>query len=136
MSLPDTAHRERPPSPDSGDNRRRREDGSLAIVDVAVGPENVPASVRALSSLADSDYVDMVTLQANTDTGAAVDADATPEQWARAMFGDVPSLAERLIWRGLLGLRLSRGRSPDTVAAGSSPPVAKTGSGSRRPPGF
>lgn len=42
--------------------------------------------------------------------------DATAERWARAMFGDVPSAAELLIWRGLLGLRLSRGRSPDTVA--------------------
>jgi hypothetical protein len=43
-------------------------------------------------------------------------ADATPEQWARAMFGDVPSLGERLIWRGFLGLRLQPGRSPSTVA--------------------
>jgi hypothetical protein len=41
---------------------------------------------------------------------------AAPQQWARAMFGDVPNPAELLIWRGLLGLRLSRGRSPDTVA--------------------
>ncbi len=32
------------------------------------------------------------------------------------MFGDVPSAAEQLIWRGLLGMRLSRGRSPDTIA--------------------
>jgi hypothetical protein len=32
------------------------------------------------------------------------------------MLGDVPDLGERLIWRGLLGLRLSRGRSPATVA--------------------
>ena len=43
------------------------------------------------------------------------DVDATPEQWARAMFGDVPSIAEWCIWRGVLGLRLSRGRSPVTV---------------------
>jgi hypothetical protein len=32
------------------------------------------------------------------------------------MFGDVPTAAELLIWRGLLGLRLARGRSPATVA--------------------
>ena len=32
------------------------------------------------------------------------------------MFGDVPSIAEQLIWRGLLQLRLSPGRSPATVA--------------------
>lgn len=77
-------------------------------VEGAVGAHEVPASVRALSSLPDADYVDMFTLPA--------DADATPEQWARAMLGDVPNSTEQLIWRGLLGLRLSRGRSPDTVA--------------------
>ncbi|MBN6033634.1 hypothetical protein [Amycolatopsis sp. 195334CR] len=41
---------------------------------------------------------------------------ATPEQWARALFGDVPSPGARLIWRGFLGLRLSRGPSAGTVA--------------------
>jgi hypothetical protein len=54
------------------------------------------------------DYADHFTL--------ATPAEATPEQWARAMFGNVPSPAEILIWRVLLGLRLSRGRSPHTVA--------------------
>lgn len=32
------------------------------------------------------------------------------------MFGDVPSAAEVLIWRVILGLRLSHGRSSETVA--------------------
>jgi hypothetical protein len=81
---------------------------SLSLVVGAVGTHNVPQSVRALSSFPDCDYVDHFTL--------ATDVDAAPEQWARAMFGDVPSLAEQLIWRGLLHLRLSPGRSPDTVA--------------------
>ncbi|GAA3388501.1 hypothetical protein [Cryptosporangium minutisporangium] len=71
---------------------------------------NVTESVRALSSLADAHYADHFALV--TDSAA----DATPEQWARAMFGDVPNPGERFIWRGLLGLRLSPGRSPDTVA--------------------
>ena len=79
-----------------------------SLVGGAVGTQNVPGSVRALSSLPDVDYVDHFTL--------VTDADATPEQWARAMFGDVPGVGERLIWRGLLQLRLSPGRSPDTVA--------------------
>jgi hypothetical protein len=48
--------------------------------------------------------------------GIRTDAGGTPEQWARAMFGNEPSLGELFIWRVLLGLRLSRGRSPDTVA--------------------
>ncbi|MEC4020441.1 DUF2867 domain-containing protein [Streptomyces sp. H27-D2] len=86
------------------------EGGSAATVDSAVGTHNIPESIRALSSLPHVDYADVFTLCTD------VDADTTPEQWARAMFGDVPSVAEQLIWRGLLGLRLSRGRSPDTVA--------------------
>ncbi|MGY5129949.1 DUF2867 domain-containing protein [Streptomyces nigrescens] len=86
------------------------EGGSAATVDSAVGLHNIPASIRALSSLSHIDYVDVFTLRTDADAGT------TPEQWARAMFGDVPSVAEQLIWRGLLGLRLSRGRSPETVA--------------------
>ena len=81
---------------------------TVGFVDSAVGTHNIPESVRALSSLPDIDYTDQFTL--------STEADATPEQWARAMFGDVPSVAELLIWRGLLGLRLSPGRSPATVA--------------------
>jgi hypothetical protein len=67
-----------------------------------VGTENIPESVRALGSLPAIDYADLFTL--------STPAEATPEGWARAMFGNVPSLGERLIWRGLLGLRLARGR--------------------------
>lgn len=77
------------------------------LVDSAVGTHEVPESVRALSSLPDPDYADLFILSTGTQAG--------PEQWARAIFGDVPSAAERLIWRGLLGLRLARGRSPATV---------------------
>ncbi|WP_100499961.1 DUF2867 domain-containing protein [Geodermatophilus chilensis] len=80
---------------------------STVFIERTVGTCEVPASVRALSSLPDIDYADRFVL--------ATDAEATPEQWARAMFGDVPSSAEWVIWRGLLGLRLSRGRSPATV---------------------
>jgi hypothetical protein len=65
------------------------------------------ASARALVPLPGIDYADRCTL--------ATDVVATPERWARAMFGDVPSPAERFIWRGLLGFRLTRGPSPDTV---------------------
>jgi hypothetical protein len=68
---------------------------------------DVPDAVRALSSLTRIDYADRCTL--------GTEVVATPEQWARAMFGDVPSAAEQLIWRGVLGFRLSRGRSPATV---------------------
>jgi hypothetical protein len=81
---------------------------TVGFVDSVVGTGNITESVRALSSLPDIDYADQFTI--------STDADATPEQWARAMFGDVPGVAELLIWRGLLGLRLSRGRSPATVA--------------------
>ncbi len=74
----------------------------------AVELDEIPGSVRAMSSLLEIDYADRYAL--------ATDAEATPEQWARAVFGDVPDVAERFIWRGLLGLRLTRGRSPATVA--------------------
>jgi hypothetical protein len=80
---------------------------TLGLVDRVVGRQNIPESVRALSSL-NIDYADQFTL--------STDVHATPEEWARAMFGDAPSVAELLIWRGLLGLRLSPGRSPTTVA--------------------
>ena len=43
-------------------------------------------------------------------------AQASPEQWARAMFGNVPNAGEIFIWRVILGLRLQRGESPSTVA--------------------
>jgi hypothetical protein len=69
---------------------------------------HVPASARTLSSLSRVDYADHFTV--------ATDAGASPEEWARAMFGDVPNAGEQLIWRGFLHLRLSRGRSPATVA--------------------
>jgi hypothetical protein len=72
-----------------------------------LGTRDVPASVRALGSLPAIDYADSFTLHTN--------AEATPERWARAMFGNVPSPGELLIWRGLLGLRLARGRSAATV---------------------
>jgi len=73
----------------------------------AWGTREVHESVRALGSLPAIDYADLFTLR--------TDAEATPERWARAMFGNVPSPAERLIWRGVLGLRLDRRRSPATV---------------------
>ncbi|WP_121436842.1 DUF2867 domain-containing protein [Actinomadura pelletieri] len=72
------------------------------------GTRDVPPDLHALGSMPDADYADMFTVPTTLD--------ATPEQWARAMFGDVPNAGERLIWRGLLGLRLARGRSPKTVA--------------------
>ncbi len=72
-----------------------------------VGVREVPEHVHTLGSLPGIDYADRFVL--------TTDVTATPEQWARAMFGDVPSVAEWCIWRGVLGLRLSRGRSPATV---------------------
>jgi hypothetical protein len=75
---------------------------------MTVGTEKISETARALSSLTRIDYADEFSLP--------TDAAATPEQWARAMFGDVPSFTERVIWRGFLGLRLTTGRSPDTVA--------------------
>ncbi|MEW2355508.1 hypothetical protein [Spirillospora sp. NPDC029432] len=83
-------------------------DPRAGAVGSAVGPHEMPESARALSTLPAIDYADRFTLAADTGAG--------PERWARAMFGDVPTPGEWFVWRGLLGLRLARGRSPDTVA--------------------
>jgi hypothetical protein len=81
---------------------------TIGLVERTVWTNGVPESVRVLGSLPEVDYADLFTL--------FTDTEALPEQWARATFGDIPGLAELLIWRGLLGLRLGRGRSPATVA--------------------
>ncbi|WP_165962787.1 DUF2867 domain-containing protein [Occultella glacieicola] len=75
---------------------------------VLIVGEDCLAQVRTLSSLASLDYVDRVSMR------TAVVASA--QDWARAMFGDEPDLAERAIWHGLLRLRLSPSRSRDTLA--------------------
>ncbi|MFD0360486.1 hypothetical protein ACFQZZ_03370 [Nocardia sp. GCM10030253] len=75
------------------------ENGSELVV---FQQHEVPEAVRALSTIADPDYVDLFTL---------VTSDASswsPEQWARAAFEDVAGLAGQFIWRALLGLRLER----------------------------
>jgi hypothetical protein len=82
--------------------------GGEQPVEAVVGTRDAPTEVIALTSLASVDYLDLFTMP--------VDTTATPEGWARAMFGSEPSLGERLIWRVLLGLRLARGRSAGTVA--------------------
>ena len=81
---------------------------TIGFVDRTVGVHAIPEPVREISSLPGIDYADRFVL--------STDAEATPEQWARAMFGDTPDVVEQFIWRGLLDLRLSRGRSPATVA--------------------
>lgn len=83
---------------------------SVLRIESTVGIDEVGAQVLDRSGLSRIDYVDHFVL-APVET-----AGATPEQWARAMFGDVPDLAERFIWRGLLRLRLRPGRSPAAVA--------------------
>ena len=72
-----------------------------------VGPGEMPAEVLARSPLI-ADYIDHFALSG--------DFQASPEHYARAMFGDVPSAAEVFIWQGLLQLRLSKGVSSRAVA--------------------
>lgn len=76
----------------------------------SVGPDNVDADVLAMSSLDHADYADHFVLAHETDPRQ------TPEQWARTMFGDTPDLIERLLWSGILRLRLQAGRSTGTIA--------------------
>ncbi|MEV6346761.1 hypothetical protein [Actinoplanes sp. NPDC051851] len=69
---------------------------------------DVPAPVRALSSLDPISYADWFTLPTTLT--------ATAPEWARAMFGDAPNAAQWFIWRGLLGFPLVAHPSPDTIA--------------------
>lgn len=63
-----------------------------------------------MSSLGRVDYADHFVLAHETDSRR------TPEQWARTMFGDTPDLFERLLWSGILRLRLQAGRSTTAIA--------------------
>ncbi len=72
-----------------------------------VGVEEMPECVLVRSPMG-ADYVDHFFVD--------VDIVATPERYARVMFGDVPSVAERFIWRRLLQLRLSTGATSNSVA--------------------
>ena len=77
-------------------------------MDRIVGAGQLPASVRFRTRLGHVDYADRFTVRTS--------GDATPEQWARAMFGDTPNLGQIVVWRCLLGLRLAYDPSPGTVA--------------------
>lgn len=78
-------------------------------IDSAAGAKAVAPHVLEHRGVTRIDYVDHFAIH-------PVDASvATPQQWARAMFGDVPSAGERFIWRGILRLHLSEGHSPETV---------------------
>lgn len=75
-----------------------------------VGAHDVPEAVRALTTLAEPDYVDLFTVTAPMAT------DASPEAWARAVLEQSPLARRhaRRLWR-LMGLRLGPPQSPDHV---------------------
>lgn len=77
-------------------------------MDSIVGAGQLPGSVRFRTRLGHVDYADRFTVPAGSD--------ATPEQWARALFGDRPNPGQIFVWRVLLGLRLARVASAATVA--------------------
>ena len=67
----------------------------------------IPEEIRSLSTMAEPDYVDLFTMTAGI-------PGRSPEQWARTVMGDILGRKAQVLWRGLLGLRLSA--SPDRVA--------------------
>ena len=69
---------------------------TIDSVGAVVGTYDIPESVRLLSSLNDIDYADLFTL--------TTDADAPPEQWARAMFGDAVRVSPVMIGVQIAGL--------------------------------
>jgi len=80
-------------------------------VHAAVGTAAVDDAVLRLLDLSAVDYADRFAL----DTAPP----GTPDEWARAMFGDRPVFTERLIWEGLLRLRLRPDAGPEVVAGWS-----------------
>lgn len=97
---------------EKGAEKERRDPRAAGAGEVvgSVGPESVGGGVLAMSSLSRVDYVDHFVLTQETEPCESV------ERWARAMFGDTPDLIERLLWSGILGLRLHAGRSAATIA--------------------
>ncbi|MBW9210719.1 DUF2867 domain-containing protein [Mumia sp. zg.B53] len=59
------------------------------------------------SALDAPDYADVFSHRSDVDT--------TAEHWARVMFGNTPGLLGTLLFRGLLGLRITHRRSRDTI---------------------
>ncbi|AFT98813.1 hypothetical protein [Nocardia brasiliensis] len=72
--------------------------------------QDIPASLRALGTLADADYLDAFTLSTNAGPKWS------PDQWAHAAFEDVAGLGGQFIWRVLLGMRLAWRRSSAHIA--------------------
>ena len=81
-----------------------------AMSSVVVGVQEVPETVRALTTLDEPDYVDLFTAEAPRAT------DSSAEEWARAVLEQAPVSRRnaRRFWR-LLGLRLGPPHSPDHV---------------------
>lgn len=95
------------PKPQTSRERKYTAGYALSLTSASAGLNGVPHETLTRSPLS-PDYADHFT--------RTVETRATPEQYARAMFGDTPTTSEIFIWRGLLQLRLSPGESPDTVA--------------------
>jgi hypothetical protein len=88
-------------------DERTTRDNAKAEVTGAVGTGAIPADALARSPL-DADYADHYVLG----TGIR----GTAETYARAMFGDAPTIAERFIWSVLLQMDLEPEVSSRTVA--------------------
>lgn len=86
--------------------RQRR--ARLMPVTALIGVDRAPDWVARLTTVPNPSYIDVFTLR--------TDVDASPEAWARAMFGDQATFGERVIWTALLGMPVARGASPDRVA--------------------
>lgn len=76
-----------------------------------LAPNSIHHCICKHSSLKRVDYADTFLLTLAQDCPKRL-----PEQWLRAVFGDVPDTEQKFIWTGLLGLPLLLQRSPATVA--------------------
>ena len=80
---------------------------AVSVVDA----DDVAATMGAIAAMPDADYVDVSVLPADDAT------DWSPEEWARAVLEEGPSVRRFgfIPWRVMLGLRLGPWPSPDHV---------------------
>jgi hypothetical protein len=77
----------------------------------AIGADKIPQHIRQIGSVSKLDYADIF----NTPIPQVLQ-DASAEEWARAMLGDVYNFEEYLAWHVLLRLPLKKEASSELIA--------------------
>ena len=106
-------------------NPRRTETRARQVAGWAVEQRTATMEMRSRSSITEPDYLDVFALTGDLPA-------RSPEHWARALFEEVAGRTGQVVWRVLLGLRLSGRGAGSAWPAGRSGPATTGGFGSRR----